>query len=60
MPSVPIVAPVIIVGPVAAQADEDELAVIIWPEKAKSEARAPRIADRPAAVRPRDPVKYPV
>ena len=60
MPSIPVIASVIVVGPVTAKTNEDEFAVIVGPEEAEGETRAARVANRTTAIRPRDPVKDPV
>ena len=57
MASVPVIAPVGVVGPVTAEAYEDKSAVVIGPECSECIVRAPRVADGPAAIRPGDPVE---
>ena len=60
MPSVPVVAPVAVAGPIAAKADENEFTVVIRPEIAKCERRAPIIANWTTTIRPGYPVENPV
>lgn len=60
MPSVPVVTPVGIAGPAAAETDKDEPAMVVRPEIAECEGRAATVADGTAAIRPGNPVEYPV
>jgi hypothetical protein len=59
MASVPVIAPVCIAGPVASEAHEDKLAVIVGPEEAERVTWAPRVTDRTTTIRPGNPVEYP-
>jgi hypothetical protein len=60
MAAVPVVAPAGVAGPVAVETDKDESAVVVRPEVAECERRTPVVADWMAAIRPGNPVEYPV
>lgn len=58
MPPIPVVAPVRVAGPVAAQAYEDEFAMVVRPEKAKRALRAVVVTYRATTIGPRNPREY--
>jgi hypothetical protein len=58
LPPIPIVSPVSVARPVAAQAYEDESAVIVRPEKPERAVGPVAVADGTAAIRPGYPREY--